>query len=415
MRTLQGRQQDLASTDSHTLSTPVYSSEIQGKWYFLLAVFLAATAIVFSRSPIAFLHPQLLAEDGHVWYADAYNHGWLRSLLWTQDGYFQTFTRLAAAMSLLVPMSYAPLVMNLVGLAVQIAPAILLCSSRMSRWGTFRVRAALGLAYLAMPNCREMNLTITQGQWHLALLACLLLFADSPRTQLQRYADLATFALCGVTGPFVILLVPVSAIYLRYRRERWLVTVTSLLLVGATLQAYVLLVIDRHARNHWPLGANPEWFIRITGGQVFLAGIVGKNSAAVVSFSIVATAFIIGVLVIAGCLRRLHLEGRLFLLYALLLYVASLASPMVNKPPLGWSVWSTISAVSGIRYWFFPTLAFVWCVIWMMVDPIHGKNRRGLSITLAFLMTIGVVRDWRHQDMNDLQFAAHVSEFSRVA
>ena len=191
--------------------------------------------------------------------------------------------------------------------------------------------------------------------------------------------------------------------------------VTSLLLMCAALQAYALLVIDRHARTHWPLGANLEWFIRITGGQVFLAGIMGKNSAAILSFPIVATAFAIGVVVVAGCFRRLHMEGRLFLLYAFLLYAASLTSPMANKPPLGWTVWSMTSGVSGIRYWFFPTPAFVWCVIWMIVDPIHGKNRRDLSIALAFLMSIGVVRDWKHQNMKDMRFAARATEFSRLA
>jgi hypothetical protein len=89
MLTVQGPHEDLASTNSQALSTPVYSSEIQGKWYFLFAVFIAATVIVFSRSPIAFLHPQLSAEDGHVWYADAYNRGWLPHFSGRKTGIFR--------------------------------------------------------------------------------------------------------------------------------------------------------------------------------------------------------------------------------------------------------------------------------------------------------------------------------------
>ena len=51
------------------------------------AVFLAALVAVFSRLPGAFLHPQFFAEDGWVWYQQAYNLHWLRSLGIAQAGY----------------------------------------------------------------------------------------------------------------------------------------------------------------------------------------------------------------------------------------------------------------------------------------------------------------------------------------
>ncbi len=46
-----------------------------------VVVFLAALAAIFSRLPGTLLHPQFFAEDGWVWYQQAYNLGWLRPLL----------------------------------------------------------------------------------------------------------------------------------------------------------------------------------------------------------------------------------------------------------------------------------------------------------------------------------------------
>jgi len=77
------------------------------RWYWQVAVVCAAIALIFSRQPDAFLHAQFFAEDGKIWFADAYNNGWFTSLFKAQDGYFQTLPRLAAALSLPAPLALA--------------------------------------------------------------------------------------------------------------------------------------------------------------------------------------------------------------------------------------------------------------------------------------------------------------------
>ena len=71
-------------------------------------VFLAALVAIFSRLPGALLHPQFFAEDGWVWYQQAYNLGWLRTLGITQAGCVQMLPRLVAGVTLLFPMQWAP-------------------------------------------------------------------------------------------------------------------------------------------------------------------------------------------------------------------------------------------------------------------------------------------------------------------
>ena len=52
-----------------------------------IVVFVASLIALFSRLPGALLHPQFFAEDGWVWYQQAYNLQWFRPLGITQAGY----------------------------------------------------------------------------------------------------------------------------------------------------------------------------------------------------------------------------------------------------------------------------------------------------------------------------------------
>ena len=97
-----------------------------------LVFFLAAIAVV-SRRPDVVLHPQFYGEDGVIWYAQAYNLGWLHALSLPEGGYLNTLPRLAAALALLVPFHAAPLVMNLLGIAIQTLPVNVFLLSALRR------------------------------------------------------------------------------------------------------------------------------------------------------------------------------------------------------------------------------------------------------------------------------------------
>src|SRR5438067_4282289 len=98
---------------------------------FHLSVFLVGFGIIFSRRPDAILNAQFWAEDGQRWYADAYQFG-IRCLLIPDElgGYFHSVSRLSALTALIFPFSMAPLVMNLIAIAIQILPASIFLSSR---------------------------------------------------------------------------------------------------------------------------------------------------------------------------------------------------------------------------------------------------------------------------------------------
>jgi hypothetical protein len=172
-------------------------------------VFLAALAAIFSRLPGTLVHPQFHAEDGWVWYQQAYNLGWLRALFITQAGYFQTLPRLVAGATLLFPMQWAPLIMNLSGAVVQALPVTALLSRRCTSWGPLPLRMLMSVIYIAIPNAPEVHIVMTNAMWHLAVLQALLALSVPPSAGEDGYPT--SFCLRSVrsAGPSLCFCCPV--------------------------------------------------------------------------------------------------------------------------------------------------------------------------------------------------------------
>src|SRR3954470_23005090 len=175
-------------------------------------VFLFFAAIVVSRRPDVLFNAQFWAEDGKIWYADAYNLGLAQPFLHPAAGYFDTFPRLAALAGLLFPLGMVPLMFNCVAIVFQVLPAQFLLSSRCKEWGSASGRALVAFLYLALPNSQEMHANITNTQWRLALLALMILFARPSRSRLWNVFDLLILALSALSGPFIIFIAPIAAI-----------------------------------------------------------------------------------------------------------------------------------------------------------------------------------------------------------
>ena len=242
-----------------------------------VAAFLAALLAVFSRLPGAFLHPQFFAEDGWVWYQQAYNLHWLRSLSIPQAGYIQMLPRLVAGVTLLFPMQWAPMLMNWCGAVVQVLPVTALLSRRCATWGPLPLRILMAVIYIAIPDAPEVHIVVTNAMWHLALLQALLAFSAPPLGWRGRVSDLIVFGIGAITGPFCILLLPLVAAYWWIRRQRWTLTVLGVLFLGFIVQGFTLLHSVRSAGA--PLGVNAVRLLRIIAGNIFFNSMVGSGGA----------------------------------------------------------------------------------------------------------------------------------------
>src|SRR5215469_9458434 len=138
-----------------------------------LTIFLLAFVVLMLRRPDAILNAQFYAEDGKYWYAEAYNYGW-HSLLIPVGGYLNTVSRIIGMISQSIPMLRAPLFMNVCALSMGALPVNVFLSSRFNQIA-LKTRLFGCLLFLSLPNAFEVHAVTTNIQWHLALVALLLL------------------------------------------------------------------------------------------------------------------------------------------------------------------------------------------------------------------------------------------------
>jgi hypothetical protein len=381
---------------------------------FQIFVFLAAFIIVVSRRPDAVLNAQFYAEDGAAFFLDAYNLG-IHSLLVPQASYLRTLTRLIALLSLLVPFSFAPLVMNLCGITVQILPVNIFLSSRFSQI-PMHLRLLASFLYLALPNTYEIDATITNVQWHLALLACLLLVARPATGWGWHIFDGIFLVLTSLDGPLGIVLLPMAVALWWKRRNAWTRMNVALLAPGAFIQVLSIL-LTWHSRLVAPIGANFTRLITILERQIFLPSLLGlsttsrllgENPLSVVE--VIATLLALALWLYA--IRDAPVDLKLFILFGLTAFALCLARPLAGPASRPQWAWLCVPG-AGNRYYFFPMLSFLAPLVWMAAGASHRKVRY-LGVALLLLLPVGIYQDWSYPEYKNLDFKKYAAEFEHA-
>jgi len=150
-------------------------------------IFLAAFALLVSHRTDAIFGAQFYAEDGKYFYSHAYQFGW-RCIFVPYGGSLYILLRLIGLFAQLFPFAVAPLVMNICALTVQILPVNLFLSNRFSTI-PFYTRVLGSFMYLALPNSSEIHANTTNIQWHLALIAVLIVLSQADSASAWRFFD----------------------------------------------------------------------------------------------------------------------------------------------------------------------------------------------------------------------------------
>jgi hypothetical protein len=333
------------------------------------------------------------------------------------EGYMQVLPRLASTLTVLVPLVWAPLVLNLVALGVQALPVNLLLNERSACWGNLRFRAGMAALYLALPNCFEVFTDITNAHWLLALSALLLLVAATPRSAFGKVFDIALLALMGMSGPFCFFLAPVAITAAWRERKRWRWVNAGILVAACCLQLCAILILAPAPRHHRELGASLVRFLRILGCQIYFGTLLGNTALPALHGPVSTTVFCIVALgytaLAVACFVRSGRPMRMLLTFSSAVLLASLASP-IGFMGTEKSVWDQMATSVGIRYWFFPSLAFAWTLLWCNRQPNAVQRSPALkqfSTALLALLCLGVVRDWIQPAFPDMHFADSVRRF----
>lgn len=398
----------------------------KGKFIFLI-IFLIFISLVVFRRPDSITNAQFYAEDGFFWYSEAYNNdSLLKPFLDPKQGYFQTISRLGGLFSLLVDIRYAPLLMNILAIVIQILPALFFLSKRFDRIvPKISNRFFISLIYLLLPATFETHANLTNAMWRLALLAFLIIIAAPSRKIWQKIADSIVLFISGLSGPFVFFLFPIWIIKGKFTSYKQIIYQIFALGLAFVIQAYAYVAtrwgfytVD--VRSEAPLGVGIITFFKLFVGKIFIAGIFGLNSyQKIAKWDLWESGFLpiifgVGLLFILGYVfRKASLELKLFLFFGSLIFIAGLMTPQVSLSDPQWD--TMLNPRAGNRYFLIPIVALFVSIAWLAFECKNKFLKKiGLVLFLSLIL-IGIPKDWRFSKFKDYHFNSQVIEFKNVS
>lgn len=383
----------------------------------LLALGLGFALLLAARNTDVLLRPEFWAEDGWVWFPDGYQYGWA-SLVRPVAGYLQTVSRLVGLLAQAFPLAWAPAVFAVMALLFQVLPPLFLVSSRVAAaWGDARGRLLFALMWLALPNTWEVYVNLTNSQWHLAVLAFLVLLSRPALSASGRAFDVAVLVVSGLSGPFCIILAPVAAWLAATRRDRTSVWRAGIVFAAAGVQALFVLA-SVGDRSQSLLGATPDLLARIVAQQVLFGALGGQDAMQALpaletwQSGVLPWAATAAAVVLAGlALARGSQAIRLSVLAAGFLFTATLARPQISMSGAQWP-YMLLPGV-GQRYYYIPMLA--WLAVLFAWAGSHVIWRRVLGGALLAVLAFGIWSDWTMPARRPSGFAEQVQAFERAA
>ena len=98
---------------------------------------------------------------------------------------------------------------------------------------------------------------------------------------------------------------------------------------------------------------------------------------------------------------------KLLLVFVSMVFIASLLSPAYYAPA-GSTIWEWLLKIPGNRYYFLPSVAFAWVLLWCARSG--TAILKATASILLCVMSFGVVMDWRNPSIKDL----HWKEYARA-
>jgi hypothetical protein len=385
----------------------------------IVAMFAVGVGIVIWRRPDAVTYPQFWAEDGQSWFADAYNMG-VASLFRSEAGYLQTLPRLFAIPAAHLSLQQAALLFNVVGISIQVAPAAFIVSRRFEHLAPrMWVRAIVGLVYLLIP-CSELNATVTNAQWHLAILAVMVLVARPPARVVSRVFDGAVVVLSGLTGPFAVLLLPAAGarVLLSRAQRRWYLVITGILAATLSLQAWVALHSHRSMES---LGVGLKNLAFVITDRIVLAGSFAEEGHTHVftagrthGETIAILVAILAGTVVGFVLLKSGWPLRIFVLFCFATTATAMLSPLASADST--PAWTILATTGGAeRYFFSAEVAWIVCVIWALSRLRAPALRWGSIVVAAALFASGLAAYGQYQPYADYHPATYEAQLRTAA
>lgn len=172
-------------------------------WLWWMMCVGGVTAVFLWRRPDAFYNPQFWAEDGNIFFTNAYFLG-SKSLITPYAGYFHTLARIIAWVGSYLPVRYAPHWYIVAAYCMFIFIIAYLFSARFPFPNNLKF--LLGLALVVTTADNEVYFNLANWATITSIIWLLLAISNEPVSQRQVIFDIALLLLTGLNSPFSICL-----------------------------------------------------------------------------------------------------------------------------------------------------------------------------------------------------------------
>lgn len=372
---------------------------------------LIAALVLLIRKTDAFVNPQFWAEDGSVFFIQQYLHG-ARALLIPYAGYLHLVPRVVAlSAAALVPYAAAPLFYNLSSLVLTLAAVGSVFSPRFK--SDFKPLIALAVV-LVPQHANEIFLTITNVQWVLTLVLVLVLLKEAPdrrfgNVPLQAIADLAVVVICGLTGPFIVVLLPFFAWrWIKSRRASDLSLLAAATVVSA-LQLYFILSTSVPSGS-FEVGSLLRGFAAVIALKVFVGQFFGSIVAqaitslhpSVATFTLLGIALVLYVITVAWILLSSSFKNTLINV-CVGIHIAMLAAAFFKARD---SILGLIAVANGNRYFYVPYVMMAWCLIALAASQ-ERRTRAIATTALVLMLGASITSGFHSNDFTDYTWGVY--------
>ena len=208
----------------------------------LWVTLIVCALILAARRPAQIRNPQLWAEEGKIWYAEAYTLG-ARALARSFGGYLNTTQRVVAAVSQWADPAWVP--------AIFVAAAFLITLYVAARTQSARFplppHVGYALAVVLVPDTFEVLLLLNNIDRVTAAGFVLVLISKDARRWWEHAHDSAAALLFGLTGPYSVVFAPLF-VWRALRRRTRASFLLAVLGIGCALTQGILIVLHEKGR-----------------------------------------------------------------------------------------------------------------------------------------------------------------------
>ena len=240
---------------------------------FLIIAFMVLVVI---RIPAIFTVGRFWAEEGVVYFSEAWSRPWFESILTIHTGYLNLAASFAALLAVhLARVEHAPLVTSAIALAIQTMPAILLATSRIP-WLQRPLSLAVALAMLLIPfGAAEVWLNSITSQFHLAVCVGLILAFDTSISWVGVLRGVL-LVVAPLAGPVSGTLTPLFLLRAVLERSRVRLLQALLLGVPTLMQAFIVYTHPEPSRT---IGIGLPLLLAVCGIQNIVLPLTGPGGA----------------------------------------------------------------------------------------------------------------------------------------